>query len=179
MTLTVFRLSVQVTGRGQKAKQGRRARDAHCGVRWRLLALPVATQSARRVGEDLSCFRSFISKRTPYPQTGQTSWNSSCIPVSPIDNHDAAVEVIELYRRRRQIEEWHRLWKTGCRSNRLHMSPACGKNTRLPFTALTTLGLKPVILFLTAEMAVINDFVTYRNLPQLTNLARPSISSPK
>jgi len=50
VTLTVPRLSARAGGKGQKAKEGRTAREAACGVRWRSVTLPVPRDRKEEFG---------------------------------------------------------------------------------------------------------------------------------
>ena len=183
MTVSVPRLSARASGNGQKAKPGRRARAAACSVRWRALTLPVPKGRKAAFGEPpLRLWIVHLEEATT-PDDGSEKLEWFLYTSLPIDTAAAVTEVINLYRWRWKIEEWHRIWKTGCQAEALAHITCLRQERALAIRAVvawrlaafTTLGretpgLEPSILFSKAEMAVINDFAIDRNRPRPTTL---------
>ncbi len=183
MMVTVPRLSARAAGKGQKEKPGRIAREAPCNLRWRSLTLPVPQGREAEFGETpLPLWVVHLEEETA-PDDGSDRLEWVLYTSLPIDTPVAATEVIDLYRRRWKIEEWHRIWKTGCQAESLAHVTCLRQERALAIravvawrlAALTTLGretpgLAPSVVFSRAEMAVINDFATDRKSPRPTTL---------
>ena len=98
---------------GKKARPARSKRLARCEVRYRSLSLPATVKTLEPVR--LSAVHIIETE----PPEGEDAVRWYLLTSLPIDNPDAAREVIAFYLQRWRVEDYFRVLKSGCRVEHL------------------------------------------------------------
>ena len=99
--------------RGANPKESRPARTATVQVRAGRVTLCIKDQKGGKRGEPLTVGAVYVVE--PQAPEGVEPLEWMLLTTEPIDTDEQAVAVIECYERRWLIEEYHKVWKTGCR----------------------------------------------------------------
>ncbi len=176
------RLEIEVThrshrraARGQKASTGRLARTAHADLRWqsvRLMENPRAEDSA-----SLTLNMVHVQETRP-PADGSEPLEWFLLTSLPVTCQAEAERIIDAYRLRWRIEDWHRVLKSGCKAEflnlqrveRLQRAIAIKAVIAWRLLAMTLLGretpeLPAGVLFSDLEIRVLRDVARERNRP--------------
>ena len=109
----IDRLSERKKTSGKKARPARSKRLARCEVRYRSLSLPATVKTLEPVR--LSAVHIIETE----PPEGEDAVRWYLLTSLPIDNLDAAREVIAFYLQRWRVEDYFRVLKSGCRVEHL------------------------------------------------------------
>ena len=183
LRIGVDRLSARNSTRGQKASQGRKARNATVALRWTRVELPVPKASRSRLGTEAETLNAVDVFKTEAPRDGSDPVSWRLLTTLRVETEGDARRVIELYALRWRIEDWHRILKSGCKiGRRAHQSAgrmerAIAINAVIAWriAALTQLGqtrpdLPPETAFSDLELAILKDLTRTRNRPLPSDL---------
>ena len=172
--IPVERLSARNSARGQSASPGRAGRVASAALRWMEVDLPVPEKRRGEFGTR-PCRMQVVHAFEDCPPEDTSPLEWTLLTTLPVATTAQAQEVLRWYRLRWRIEDWHRILKSGCKTEEVAFRAA----TRLKRVAainaviawrLATLthlgrqtpGLDAGVLFSKAELAVLADFAAIR-----------------
>ena len=179
LRIHVARLSARVSTRQQQAREEREERVASVELRWQGAQL----RDPHRRGEAVRLNLVHV-REEPEPQ-GAERLEWFLLTTLGVETQREAEQVLEWYRLRWRIEDWHRVLKTGCkvqklahrRAERIERAVTINALIAWRLTAMTLLGrdtpeLPAETLFTEIELAVLEDFAQERRLERPDNLGR-------
>ena len=176
MEIEVGRRSARRATRQQKASQKREARLARVGLRWRTveLALPRNSDFTQEAPVRLN----LVHVREENAPEGVRPLEWFLLTSVGVRSSREAKQVLEWYRLRWRIEEWHRVLKTGCKAeylghqsgDRIERAVTIKAVIAWRLMAMTLLGrttpeLPAEVLFSDMEILALKDFAQDRRLP--------------
>ncbi|MCY4226207.1 MAG: IS4 family transposase [Gammaproteobacteria bacterium] len=169
----------------QKAVLKREARMAGCELRWNEVTIPIPRDRKAEVGEQPVVLNLVHIRESEEPADDAKRLEWFLYTSLPVSNARQALDVIQYYKLRWRIEDWHRILKSGCDVELLaHRTAARLKRAialravvawrlaTLPLLGRETPGLDPSVLFSEVELAVIRDFARFRNQKLPENLGQ-------
>ena len=181
--IAVMRSSDQPSTRRQKGSPLRPARTARVAVRWRRLRLPAPSEGALKGCEPMDV--SVVHVREEPAPAGPEPLEWFLLTSLEVSGARDTDRLLEWYRLRWRIEDWHRVLKSGCkvtdlglrRGERIERAVTIKAVIAWRLTVMTLLGrdtpgLPPGTLFSELEIAVLEDFATDSGLPPPDNLGR-------
>ena len=185
LAVEVQRLSARRAARGQKESPGRAARTATCELRWKTLPLPVPAKKRRQLGTRPLHLTAVHVAEGARPADGSDPLEWLLLTTLPVTGPEQALEVVDLYRLRWRIEDWHRILKSGCRAERVAHQQAARVEREVAARAviawrlhvLALLGrdtphVPAKTLFSEPECQVLADFARSRGVEGPANLGR-------
>ena len=179
LEVVVPRSSARRAARGQKASAKRDARVANTELRWRTVDLPAPGRA--RKAPLLRVTMIHVLERDPPAEVEPLEW--FLLTTLPVTGQAEAEQVIEWYRLRWRIEDWHRMMKTGCQiekighqtAERLERAVAINGVIAWRLEAMKHLArdmpeLPAETLLSETEIEVLQDVATDKNLPLPTPL---------
>ena len=161
----------------QKAKPLRAARTAQAELRWQTVELPAA---GRREGP-LQLQLVHVWERSAPAGVEALEW--FLLTSLPVASQAAAERVLEWYRLRWRIEDWHRILKSGCKveylghrtGERIERAVTIKAVIAWRLAALTLLGretpeLPATVFFTQIQLRVLRHFASRRRLAEPANL---------
>ncbi len=118
VTLTITRQSARNATGTQKARPGRPARSATLTLRYRSVRIPPPRDHADRHAKPVPM--TILSALEESPPEGTTPLGWTLLTSQSVASPQDAQRVLDQYRLRWRIEEWHRIFKTGCRAEFLN-----------------------------------------------------------
>ena len=181
--IAVLRSSARLSTRRQKASKLRPARTADVALRWRRLRLPAPAKGVAKGREPVDLSVVHVWEQTAPEGEEPLEW--FLLTSLEVSGERDADRLLEWYRLRWRIEDWHRVLKSGCkveylghrRGERIERAVAIKAVIAWRLTVMTLLGrdtpeLQPGTLFSDLEIAALEDFATDRGLPTPDNLGR-------
>ena len=179
LKLAVQRQSARRGTRRQTRREARPARQAQLELRFKTVPLPAPNEDCPTLA-----VQAVHVRERQQPQHGQRlEW--LLLTTCPVRTVQDAQRVLQWYRRRWVIEDWHRVLKTGCKVEQLQhrraerMERAVTINAviawRLMLMALLgrqTPELPAEVLFTRTELLVLRDFAHERQLPEPNTVGR-------
>ncbi len=174
LKIHVARLSARNSARGQKARKLREAREALVSLRFRRFDLPDTSRSGRA---EASIPMTAVSVTEEDPPAGAEPLQWILLTSLPVTTKKEAQRILDLYRLRWRIEDWHRVLKSGCKAEFLNHRE--GERIERAVTikaviawrlfAMVMLGretpeLPAEVLFSETEIMVLRDFAAHRQL---------------
>ena len=179
MEIHVGRLSARRGSRGQKGSEVRAERVAQVGLRWQEVELRAAEGGAAGVKLNLV----HVLEETEPEGAERLEW--FLLTTLGVETRQEAERVLEWYRLRWRIEDWHRVLKAGCKveylghrtGERIERAVTIKAVIAWRLTAMTLLGrdtpeLPPETLFTDIEINALEDFAQDRKLAPPDNLGR-------
>ena len=176
LEIYVGRLSARRASRGQKARE---ERVAQVGLRFKAVELPAPE------GGEAAVKLNLVHVREETEPEGAERLEWFLLTTLAVQSRQDAERVLEWYRLRWRIEDWHRVLKTGCKveylahrtGERIERAVTINAVIAWRLTAMTLLGrdtpeLPPETLFSDIEIAALEDFTTDRKLAPPDNLGR-------
>ena len=167
----------------QPAKANRAARLAAVALRWKTVSLPAPKESPFTKEAPVSLNLVHLCEEAAPEGVVPLEW--FLWTTVPVTSAPEAIQVIEWYRLRWRIEDWHRVLKSGCkveflghrRGERIERAVTIKAVIAWRLMAMTLLGRKtpelPVeVLFSDLEIAALEDFARDRQFPAPDNLGR-------
>ena len=186
--IPVMRSSARRGTRRQKAARLRPARTAEAVLRWRRLRLPAPSGSVAKGRDPVDLSVVHVSEE-PAPQ-GAEPLEWFLLTSLEVSGEREADRMLEWYRLRWRIEDWHRVLKSGCkveylghrRGERIERAVTIKAVIAWRLTVMTLLGrdtpeLPPGTLFSDTEIGVLGDFAKDRGLPRPGNLGRAVLTT--
>ncbi len=184
LEIHVERLSARTAARGQKQRDARAERVAQVGLRWKAVELP-STQK----GEAAARLHLVHVREESEPEGAQRlEW--FLLTTVEVESRQDAERVLEWYRLRWRIEDWHRVLKSGCkvqelahrRGERIERAVTINAVIAWRLTLMTLLGretpeLPAEVLFSAMEIAVLEDFAQDRKLVSPDTLGRAVLTA--
>ncbi len=177
LEIHVARLSARRSSRGQKGKEAREERTAPVELRWQGVALP--DPDGR--GEALRLNLVHVREETAPAGAERLEW--FLLTTLAVASRQDAERVLEWYRLRWRIEDWHRVLKAGCkveylghrRGERIERAVTINAVIAWRLTAMTLMGrdtpeLPAETLFAEIEIAALKDFARDRRQAAPDNL---------
>ena len=187
-TLRVLRSSERRGTRRQKASKLRPARLAEMALRWRRLRLPAPSKGVSKGLEALDL--SVVHVREEGAPEGVEALEWILLTSLEVSGERDAERVLEWYRLRWRIEDWHRVLKSGCkveylghrRGERIERAVTIKAVIAWRLMVMTLLGrdtpnLSPRALFSDTEIDALQDFAADRGLPKPGNLGRAVLTT--
>ncbi len=179
LKLAVQRQSARRGTRRQTRREARPARQAQLELRFKTVPLPAPNEDCPTLA-----VQAVHVRERQQPQHGQRlEW--LLLTTCPVRTVQDAQRVLQWYRRRWVIEDWHRVLKTGCKVEQLQhrraerIERAVTINAviawRLMLMALLgrqTPELPAEVLFTRTELLVLRDFAHERQLPEPNTVGR-------
>ncbi len=179
MEIHVARLSARRASRKQTAREAREARVAPVELRWKEVVLGDPDGGGKALGLRLV----HVREETEPEGAERLEW--FLLTTLAVDSRQDAERVLEWYRLRWRIEDWHRVLKTGCKveylghrtGERIERAVTIKAVIAWRLTAMTLLGrdtpeLPPETLFSDIEILALREFAQRRQLAQPDNLGR-------
>ena len=173
------RLSARVSTRQKQAREEREERVASVELRWQGVQL----RDPHRRGEAVRLNLVHVREEAEPQGAERLEW--FLLTALGVETQREAEQVLEWYRLRWRIEDWHRVLKTGCkiqklahrRAERIERAVTINALIAWRLTAMTLLGrdtpeLPAETLFTEIELAVLEDFAQERRLERPDNLGR-------
>ncbi len=167
------RASARNATRTQRAKPLREARTVQADIRWGRFDIP----PTREFRGESPVSMTLLSVCEPNPPEGVKPLCWLLLTSLPVDSLEQAVQVIDLYRLRWLIEDWHRILKSGCKAEEVEHNQAERIERVVAIKAviawrlllMVALGrdtpeLAAEVLFSDVELRVIEDFACQRKL---------------
>ena len=126
MEIQVARLSARRASRKQKARAARAGRVAPVELRWKGVQLRDPDGGGKRLGLQLVHVR-----EEPEPE-GAERLEWFLLTTLAVESRQDAERILEWYRLRWRIEDWHRVLKTGCKAEWLGSSGRRRRSGRWP-----------------------------------------------
>ena len=181
LEILVARSSARRGTRQQKERTLRAEREAQVALRWMAVELPVPKDSSLR-GQRPVHLNAVHVREQGTPQDGEPiEW--MLLTSLPVASARDATRIVEQYRLRWRIEDWHRILKSGCKveflghrtGERIERAVTINAVIAWRLAAMTLMGretpeLPPEILFSDLEISVLEDFALDRKLPPPDNL---------
>ena len=188
MRIEVLRSSARRGTRRQKERAAREARTAEVALRWGRVRLPSPGKGALKGLEPVGLHVVHVREGLKPEGAERLEW---CLLTSvEVSGEADAKRVLEWYRLRWRIEDWHRVLKTGCkaeylahrRGERLQRAVTIKAVIAWRLMVMTLLGrdtpeLDASVLFSDTELAALEDFTRDRGLPQPDNLGRAVLTT--
>ncbi len=179
LEIHVGRLSARRGSRGQKGREAREERVARVGLRWKAVELLAPEGGAAGVRLNLV----HVLEETEPAGAERLEW--FLLTTLGVQRRQDAERVLEWYRLRWRIEDWHRVLKAGCKveylghrtGERIERAVTIKAVIAWRLTAMTLLGrdtpeLPPETLFSDIEINALEDFAQDRKLAPPDNLGR-------
>ncbi len=179
LEIHVGRLSARRGSRGQQGSEAREQRAAQVGLRWKTLQLPAPKGGAAPVSLNLV----HVREETEPANAERLEW--FLLTTLPVQSRQDAERVLNWYRLRWRIEDWHRVLKSGCKvehlghrtGERIERAVTINAVIAWRLTLMTLLGretpeLPAAVLYSDIEIMALNDFARDRKLPPPDNLGR-------
>ena len=99
--------------RRQKARAGRKAREAKLALRWCAVQLPVPSKSSCQGPGSLQLSLVHVCEESAPDNLEPLEW--FLLTSLPVTSRQQALKILEWYRLRWRIEDWHRVLKSGCK----------------------------------------------------------------
>ena len=183
LEMHVARSSARRGTRRQKARAGRKAREAKLALRWCAVQLPVPSKSSCQGPGPLQLSLVHVCEESAPDNLEPLEW--FLLTSLPVTSRQQALKILEWYRLRWRIEDWHRVLKSGCKveylghrtGERIERAVTINAVIAWCLTAMTLLGrdtpeLPADILFSDIEIIALEDFAKDRKLPPPDNLGR-------
>ena len=177
LQIEVQRSSARRGTRQQKAKPLRAARAAQAELRWQTVELPAPTRGE----EPLRLQLVHVWERTAPEGVEALEW--FLLTTVPVASLADAQQVLEWYRLRWRIEDWHRILKSGCKveylghrtGERIERAVTIKAVIAWRLAAMTLLGretpeLPAAVFFTEVQMRVLRHFASQRGLAAPGNL---------
>ncbi|MDE0105500.1 MAG: IS4 family transposase, partial [Bryobacterales bacterium] len=173
----VGRQSARRSTQRQKKREAQPGRKAKVELRFGTVRLPAPDEDC----PTLSVQAVHVREREPPKSGKRVEW--LLLTTCPVRRREDAERVLQWYRLRWRIEDWHRVLKTGCKVE--HLQHHTGERIERAVTIsaviawrlmlMTLLGrqtpeLPAEVLFTETELMVLRDFARERKLPEPTNL---------
>ena len=181
--IAVARSSERRSTRRQKASKLRPKRTADVTLRWRSLRLPPPAKGPSKGRPPVNMSVVHVWEEAAPAGAEPLEW--FLLTSLEITEERAADRMLEWYRLRWRIEDWHRVLKSGCkvhalanrRRERLQRAVTIKAVIAWRLTVMTLLGrdtpgLRPDTLFADMEIKALADFARDRGLPPPDNLGR-------
>ena len=179
LEIHVGRLSARRGSRGQQGSEAREQRAAQVGLRWKTLQLPAPKGGAAPVSLNLV----HVREETEPANAERLEW--FLLTTLRVESRQDAERVLNWYRLRWRIEDWHRVLKSGCKvehlghrtGERIERAVTINAVIAWRLTVMTLLGretpeLPAAVLYSDIESMALNDFARDRKLPPPDNLGR-------
>ena len=183
LEMHVARSSARRGTRRQKARAGRKAREAKLALRWCAVQLPVPSKSSCKGPGPLQLSLVRVCEESAPENLEPLEW--FLLTSLPVTSRQQALKILAWYRLRWRIEDWHRVLKSGCKveylghrtGERIERAVTINAVIAWRLTAMTLLGrdtpeLPADILFSDIEIIALEDFAKDRKLPPPDNLGR-------
>ncbi len=187
-TIHVLRSSARRGTRRQAASELREARQAEVALRWRRVRLPAPGKGAGLGREPVELSLVHVWEESAPAGAEPLEW--FLLTSLEASSERQAERVLEWYRLRWRIEDWHRVLKSGCkveylghrRGERIERAVTIKAVIAWRLTVMTLLGrdtpeLAPDTLFSDTEIAALGDFATDRQLAPPDNLGRAVLTT--
>ena len=172
LEIHIERSSARNSARGQKAKDGREARDARVALRWCMVDLPAPARKTEPVRLTL-----VHVKEEEDPGGEALEW--FLLTTLPVTSCKEALQVLEWYRLRWRIEDWHKVLKCEVEeiahrtAERIKRAVTLNAVIAWRLAVMTLLGretpeLPAEVMF--SDVGVLRDFATDRKLPEPLDL---------
>ncbi len=184
LEIHVGRLSARRASRGQTGREARAERVAQVELRWRAVALPDPDKAAAAARLNLV----HVREETQPEGAERLEW--FLLTTLAVQSRQDAEQVLDWYRLRWRIEDWHRLLKTGCKveylahrtGERIERAVTINAVIAWRLMAMTLLGrdtpeLPAETLFSDIEIAALEDFAKDRKLPRPDNIGRALLTT--
>ena len=161
-------------------------REAHAAVvalRWKTLYLPVPQQGEPQSEEAVRLNLVHVQEETALGNSGPLGW--FLLTTLPVKSSQDAGRILEWYRLRRRIEDWHQVLESGCkvealgrrREDRIERAVTINAVIAWRLTAMTLMRrdmpeLPPEVLYSDTEILALRDFAKDRKLPAPHKLGR-------
>ncbi len=119
--IEVMRSSARRSARGQREKALREARLAECELRWQEVTILANPSSSRSTSVPLNLVH---VQETSVPRDGSDPLEWFLLTSLPVKQAAAAEQLLDYYRLRWRIEDWHRILKSGCKAEFLNLQTA-------------------------------------------------------
>ena len=119
--IEVMRSSARRSARGPREKALREARLAACALRWQEVTILANPSSSRSTSVPLNLVH---VQETSVPRDGSDPLEWFLLTSLPVEHAEAAEQLLEYYRLRWRIEDWHRILKSGCQAEFLNLQTA-------------------------------------------------------
>ena len=177
LRIDVQRRSARRSTRRQKARQRRKARTAKAQLRWKTVELPVRKRSEGPLRMQL------VHVREESAPKGVKALEWFLLTTLPVHSMADAERVLDWYRLRWRIEDWHRILKAGCKvqylghrtAERIERAVTIKAVIAWRLAAMTLLGretpeLPSEVFFTSIQLRVLRHFAARRNLTAPDNL---------
>ncbi len=184
LEIHVGRLSARRASRGQKGREARAERVAQVELRWQAVELPDPDKAAAAARLNL------VHVREAAQPEGAERLEWFLLTTLAVQSRQDAERVLEWYRLRWRIEDWHRVLKTGCKveylahrtGERIERAVTINAVIAWRLMAMTLLGrdtpeLPAETLFSDIEIAALEDFAQDRKLPPPDNIGRAVLTT--
>ena len=179
LEIHVARQSARRSSRGQKGRPVRAERVAEVDLRWQAVELPDPDRRGAAVPLNL------VHVREENAPAGVERLEWFLLTSLPVQTRQDAERMLEWYRLRWRIEDWHRVLKSGCkveylghrRGERIERAVTINAVIAWRLAAMTLMGrdtpeLPPETFFSEIEIAALEDFAKDRRLEPPDNLGR-------
>ena len=179
LEIHVARQSARRSSRGQQARAAREERVAEVALRWKAVELP----DPDRRGAALQLQLVHVREEQVPEGVERLEW--FLLTSLAVQTRQDAERMLEWYRLRWRIEDWHRVLKSGCkveylghrRGERIERAVTINAVIAWRLAAMTLMGrdtpeLPPETFFSEIELAALEDFAKDRRLEQPDNLGR-------
>ena len=173
--------SARRSSRSQKAVSKQDARVAQVSLRWRQVQLPVPSRSELKDQPPMQL--SLVHVQEIDAPAGVKSIEWFLLTTLPVNSRREAERVVERYRLRWRIEDWHRILKSGCKveflkhqsGDRIERAVTINAVIAWRLAAMTLLGretpeLPMEVMFTDVEIGVLQDFARDNKLAVPGNL---------
>ena len=177
-------LSARRGSRGQKGREAREERAAQVELRWQAVELPDPQRGAAAARLNLV----HVREETDPEGAERLEW--FLLTTLAVESRQDAERVLEWYRLRWRIEDWHRVLKSGCKveylahrtGERIERAVTINAVIAWRLAAMTLLGrdtpeLPAGTLFSDIEIAALEDFAQDRKLPPPDNVGRAVLTT--
>ncbi len=184
LEIHVGRLSARRGSRGQKGREEREERAAQVELRWQAVELPDPERGAAAARLNLV----HVREETEPEGAERLEW--FLLTTLTVESRQDAERVLEWYRLRWRIEDWHRVLKSGCKveylahrtGERIERAVTINAVIAWRLAAMTLLGrdtpeLPAGTLFSDIEIAALEDFAQDRKLPPPDNVGRAVLTT--
>ena len=184
LEIHVGRLSARRASRGQKGREARAERVAQVELRFKAVELPDPDKAAAAARLNL------VHVREEAQPEGAERLEWFLLTTLAVQSRQDAEQVLEWYRLRWRIEDWHRVLKTGCKveylahrtGERIERAVTINAVIAWRLMAMTLLGrdtpeLPAETLFSDIEIAALEDFAKDRKLPPPDNIGRAVLTT--
>ena len=179
LQLHVARLSARAATHQQKEREAREERVVAVELRWQGVAL----RDPHKQGETVRLQLVHVREETEPQGAERLEW--FLLTTLGVETQREAEQVLQWYRLRWRIEDWHRVLKTGCkveylghrRGERIERAVTLNAVIAWWLTAMTLMGrdtpeLPAETFFTEMELAALEDFAQDRRLERPDNLGR-------